>query len=305
MKRAVSISLGSPERDKKVVVDFNGVQISVERIGTGGDAAKARRLFAELDGKVDALSLGGMDYFVRMEGRDYPIHAARRLVQDVQRTPVVDGRVLKYVLERRVFERAEPFLGGVPHFHCAIIPTSIDRVGLAEAVESVSDKLVIGDLMFTLGIPIPVWGLARFKRLARLLLPVVGLLPLSLIVPPGTKGEEYHPKHEQFWRMADLIAGDMHYILTYSPKDLTGKTVVTNTTTPENMQALRQRGVRLVLTTTPVFEGRSFGVNMMEAVLTAFAGKGRELSAQELHALIDELDLRPNVFRLDAQRGTE
>ena len=50
MKRAVSVSLGSSTRDKRVVVDFKGEQVSVERIGTDGDVPKAQRLFAELDG---------------------------------------------------------------------------------------------------------------------------------------------------------------------------------------------------------------------------------------------------------------
>jgi len=71
--------------------------------------------------------------------------------------------------------------------------------------------------------------------------------------------------------------------------------VITNTTTEENIQVLKNRGVLKVLTTTPRYDGRSFGVNMMEGVLTAFAGLGRQLSLQELNALIDELDLRPSL----------
>lgn len=295
-KHAVSISLGNPSRDKNVVVDLKGTTVRIERIGTGGDTQKAYRLFCEMDGKVDALSLGGMDYFVRLDGKDYPIHAARRLVSGVKKTPVVDGRLLKYALERQVFKLIQPILGVTPHFHTALIPTSVDRIGLAEAVEDVSDRLVIGDLMFTLGIPIPIWGLSRFKRIAKIMLPIIGFLPLSMIVPPGTRGEEYHPKHEAFWKMADLIAGDMHYILTYSPLDLKDKTIITNTTTEANIAALRKRGVKRAFTTTPVFEGRSFGVNAMEAVLVAYAGKGRNLSIAELNALIAELDLRPSAI---------
>jgi len=34
---------------------------------------------------------------------------------------------------------------------------------------------------------------------------------------------------------------------------------------------------------------------MMEATLTAYAGKGRPLTASELNALIDELNFRPTV----------
>ena len=43
IKRAVSVSLGSPTRDKKVTVNLNGMPICVERIGTGGNGDAARR----------------------------------------------------------------------------------------------------------------------------------------------------------------------------------------------------------------------------------------------------------------------
>ena len=79
------------------------------------------------------------------------------------------------------------------------------------------------------------------------------------------------------------------------PERIDGKTIITNTTTDENLALLKERGARLVITTTPRYAGRSFGTNMMEAALTAYANKGRQLSDGELNTLIDELDLRPQV----------
>jgi hypothetical protein len=75
--------------------------------------------------------------------------------------------------------------------------------------------------------------------------------------------------------------------------------VVTNTTTPENIEMLKERGVKRVITTTPRYEGRSFGVNMMEAVLTAYSGKNRQLSEAELEALVEEIELQPYVEELN------
>ncbi len=164
MKKAVSVSLGSATRDKRVVVDFKGESVSVERVGTDGDVTAARRLFTELDGKVDALGVGGVDLYLRLGDREYPLRAALKLVQDVHQTPVVDGRGLKHTLERRVFELAEPALGGVPHFRRAFIPLAVDRLGLAQAVASVTDEVMIGDLMVGLGIPIAIRGLDRFTK---------------------------------------------------------------------------------------------------------------------------------------------
>jgi hypothetical protein len=299
MKRAVSVSLGSSTRDKKVVVTLKGEQISVERIGTDGDVTEARRLFAELDGQVDALGVGGVDVYLRLDEREYPLHAALALVQDVRRTPVVDGRGLKHTLERRVFELAAPMLDGPPRFRRAFVPVAVDRLGLAKAAADVSDEIVIGDLMIALGIPIPVRSIAAFRRLARVMLPFVSHFPISLLFY-GSSGESANPRYSRHFEEADLLAGDFMFMKKYLPDDLAGKTIVTNTTTEENIDLLRTRGARWVITTTPRYEGRSFGTNMMEATLTAYAGKGRTLTDTELNELIDELDLRPSVQQLNA-----
>ena len=57
------------------------------------------------------------------------------------------------------------------------------------------------------------------------------------------------------------------------PDDMRGKVVVTNTTTPEDVAMFRECGVKYLVTTTPVLEGRSFGTNMMEAALVAACGR--------------------------------
>ncbi len=66
-------------------------------------------------------------------------------------------------------------------------------------------------------------------------------------------------------------------------------------TTEDNITLLNERGVKTIITTTPRHDGRSFGTNMMEAALTAYAGKGRRLSDEELNGLIDTLELKPSV----------
>ncbi|HEY72530.1 MAG: hypothetical protein B6I35_14085 [Anaerolineaceae bacterium 4572_32.2] len=296
MKRAVSVSLGSSSRDKKVIVKLKGKEISVERIGTDGDVPKAQRLYAELDGKVDAFGMGGADMYLRLDDREYPLHAALKLIKDVHQTPVVDGRGLKHTLERRLWELAEPELGGIPHFHCAFVPVAVDRLGLGQAVSDVSDEVIFGDLMVALGVPIPVRGIKNFRRVARVMLPFVSYFPMSMIFY-GSGGAEHEPKYQRYWEQADLIAGDFLFMRKYMPHDITGKTIVTNTTTAENVELVRERGARMLITTTPRFEGRSFGTNMMEAALTAYAGQGRPLTDAELNTLIDELDLRPSVQR--------
>lgn len=296
MKRAVGISLGSSKRDKKVIVNLNGVEIQVERIGTDGDIEKARQLYLDLDDKVDAFGVGGVDLYLRLDEREYPLHAALKLVSGVKQTPLCDGRGLKHTLERRVFELAKAELGNI-RFKQAFIPVAVDRMGLAEAVAEVSDQIVSGDLMVALGVPIPLYGIPAFKRVARVMLPMVSYFPMSMIFY-GSDGAEQEPKYVKYFEESDLIAGDFLFMRKYMPKSLAGKTVVTNTTTEENIALLKERGVKTVITTTPRYDGRSFGTNTTEAMLTAYAGKGRRLTDEELNRLIDELGLKPSVISL-------
>ena len=151
--------------------------------------------------------------------------------------------------------------------------------------------------MVALGIPIPVYGIPAFKRLARVMLPFVSWFPMSMLFY-GSDGAEQEPKYVKYFEESDLIAGDFLFMRKYMPARMDGKTVVTNTTTEENIELLQARGVKTVITTTPRYEGRSFGTNMMEAALTAYAGKGRRLSDEELNGLIEGLGLRPEVMRM-------
>lgn len=296
MKRAVSISLGGSKRNKSVTIFLKGEEILVERIGLDGDVAKARQMYLDLDGKVDAFGVGGVDLYLRLDEREYPLHAALKMVEGVTKTPLCDGRGLKHTLERRVFELARPQLGEV-HFKQAFVPVAVDRLGLAQAVAEVADQTVFGDLMVALGVPLPIYGIPAFKRVARVMLPIVSHFPMSMIFY-GSDGAEKEPKYVKYFEESDLIAGDYLFMRKYMPARLDGKTVVTNTTTEDNIETLRQRGVKRIITSTPRYDGRSFGTNMMEAALTAYAGKGRRLSDLELNGLINELGLKPEVMML-------
>jgi hypothetical protein len=151
--------------------------------------------------------------------------------------------------------------------------------------------------MVALGVPIPLYGIPAFKRVARVMLPIVSFFPMSMLFY-GSSEAEHKPKYVKYFEESDLIAGDFLFMRKYMPANLKGKTVVTNTTTEDNIELLKSRGVKTVITTTPRYEGRSFGTNMMEAALTAYAGKGRRLTDEELNTLIDELGLKPTVVNL-------
>ena len=299
IKRVVSISLGSSKRNKTVQLKLGDQTISIARIGCDGDEKRARALFASLDGQVDAMGVGGVELYVRVGDKQYPLRSGLNLVKDVQRTPYTDGRGLKYALERQLFQLAEPHFTTPIVPRKAMMPLAADRFSLAESLDQAGFDLVFCDLLFGLGLPIPVKGLARLRRLAGLLLPVIGLMPISMLYPTGQNQDENVPKCEQWFNYGPVVAGDFLYIRRNMPMDLTGKIILTNTTTEEDVALLRARGVSYLVTGTPRLDGRSFGTNMMEAALIAYAGLGRPLTDAELHNLIQELELKPSVQKLN------
>jgi hypothetical protein len=295
MKRAVSISLGSSERDKQVTIELMGESVVIERRGTDGDVERAIALFTELDGQVDAFGVGGIDLWVQMGDKRYPIHDAQKLVKNVRRTPVVDGSGLKNTLERLVVQAMVAGIGPQYATGKVLITVGVDRYGMTLAYFESNYQVVCGDLMFALGIPIPVRTLRQLHLLAKFLVPIATRLPLKMLYPTGEKQDEIVPKFTKYYEWANVISGDCHYIRRHMPDNLAGKVIVTNTTTSKDMALFKQRGVTHVVTTTPQLDGRSFGTNMMEAALTAVANKNRPLTHAELNIMLQELDMKPAV----------
>ncbi len=299
MKRAVSVSLGSSRRDHCVEIELLGQWVRLERIGTDGDVQKATALFSALDGQVDALGVGGIDLTVGTDTRAYPLSAGQKLIQGVKRTPVVDGRGLKFTLERQCMHHVEAEIGDDLQPKQALVNVAADRYGMALGLVQAGYACVFGDLQFALGVPIPIRRLQTLNRVIMVLAPLAGRLPAHILYPTGEAQRHSVPRFTRWYRWATVIAGDCHYTMRHMPPRLPGKSIITNTTTPADVACFREAGVRYLITTTPRLEGRSFGTNVMEAALVAVAGKGRPLTYSELLDIIELLQLRPQIQRLD------
>jgi hypothetical protein len=299
MKRAVSISIGSSKRNKKVEIELLGEKVCIERIGTDGDMEKAAQLYRELDGEVDAFGVGGADLGVRVADKWYPLYSVRPMVRYVKKTPLVDGEGLKNTLENRIAPFLEAYIGGYIKEKKAFITLGADRWGMTSSFVEAGYECIFGDLMFGLGIPIPVRSAKGVERLAALVMPIAGRLPFEWVYPTGEKQDKRIPKYEKYYQWATVIAGDCHYIKRHMPDRLDGKVIVTNTTTLSDVETFRKAGVKYLATSTPVIEGRSFGTNMMEAALIAASGKGRKLERAEINELLDRLGFEPQLQELN------
>lgn len=301
MLKVVSVSLGSSSRDKSVVRTFLGQEVELSRIGTDGDMRKAAQLIGELDGKVDAIGLGGIDLYLIAANRKYTIRDAKNLAAHAKTTPVVDGSGLKTTLElQHIHTLAADFPGTPLKGAKALLVSGVDRWGMAEGLDEYADEVIYGDLLFGLGIPIPIRSLATLSKVAQAICPIVTKLPFHWIYPTGSKQKEHKPKHVEHFIWADWICGDYHYIRRNLPERLDGKVVLTNTTTADDQADLKARGLSYLVTTTPVIDGRSFGMNVLEGCLAALIRQaGDIISPDNYQVYINKLKLGPDITKLN------
>lgn len=301
--QVVSVSLGSASRDTDQVVTLLDREVRVRRVGVGGDLKRARELISELDGQVDAFGLGGIDLYVSVRGRRYYFRDAVNLARAAKRTPVVCGAGLKDSLERLTVRALEERLD--LQRRDVLMVSAVDRFGMAEELHARARSVLFGDLIFALGLPIPVRSIGALERLAHTLMPVISKVPFKWLYPVG-EAQEKAPVPEKFaryYREVDILAGDWHYIRRYAPRDLAGKVLLTNTTTAADLEFMRQRGVSLLITTTPRFNGRSLGTNLLEAALVATEGASGELSSGRYVELIEQAGIVPTVADLRPDSG--
>ena len=308
MRRIVSVSIGSSKRDHTALINVRGEDFSIERIGTDGDMEKAKDLLKALDGKVSVFGMGGIGmYFWGGGRRRLVLRAARPIARIPQLTPMVDGSGAKNTLERRTIEFLAEQDAEMFKRKKVLLTSAVDRFGMAQALRDVGCDVLYGDLIFILGLPIPIYSLKLLEGIVTILAPLVVQAPYSWLYPTGSEQEkvEETSKYRKYYEWADIIAGDYHLIHKYMLPDMKGKTIITNTVTEDDVVSMRRCNVGELITTTPNFQGRSYGTNVVEALMVALLDKPLEkITDADYYAIIDELGFLPRRERLNESPRT-
>jgi hypothetical protein len=295
----ISVSLGPSDRNHSADIELAGRKIHIERIGADGDTVKARKLAASLDGRVDALGLGGIDFYLSIKGDKYSMPDAFKIAAAAKFTPMVDGSGVKNLVEDKVVNILTDGLGFKPAEKKVFFVCATNRALMAESFENAGFDMIFGDLMTAIGLPIPIKSLAAGKLAAKIFAPIATkLLPYKLIYPVKSSNAPRSERFTYYFKWADIIAGDFNYINRHAPLDLKGKTIVTTSATEENINDLKMRGINHLITTYPRIAGRAYGANVIEALLIAISGKNRPLYPGEYLELIHKIKFMPQLEKI-------
>lgn len=290
MLHVVSVSLGSARRNGRAEIRLGGERLLLERIGLDGDWRRAARFLRELDGRVAAVGLGGVNDAYRLGDRAYRLPLAARLRRCLRRTPCADGTAWKRWAEPLFVERLAA-AGVLPAGGPAVVTSVLDRWWLAEELADRGFHVRAGDAWFALGMP---WlpGLAAFRKAAAMTLPFLRFLPLSWLYPDGdalprsgndpvTPGScRLRAGRATRWALgrslsrpaaAVLWAGDVRLLLRRLSSLRRGDLVLAAHAAAEEKALLRARGAEVVAL-NPVVDGFAPAANLWEAAVLAVAG---------------------------------
>lgn len=305
MKRIVSVSLGSSKRNHSVETKILGETFFIERIGTDGDMQKLISIIKELDGKVDAFGMGGIDIYLQGPNKRYIIRDSKPIVEAAKLTPVYDGSILKNTLEKKVIKYIDKNLFAL-NGKRVLMTSAVDRYGMATALYESGADITFGDIMFGLKLPIPIKSFKSFNMIIKILLPIVVNMPFEILYPIGGEQDIITSRYEKYYKNADIIAGDYIFIKKYMPSSLLGKIIITNTITSGDILSLKSRGVHMLITTTPEFNGRSFGTNVIEGLLSVIIGKDKgSITPSDYEDIIEKLNISPRVEYLNETVNNE
>ncbi|MBK5211483.1 MAG: quinate 5-dehydrogenase [Coriobacteriia bacterium] len=302
IKEIVSVSLGSSSRDHEVVVSVLGQEISMKRVGMDGDLTAMRDKLIECDENrnIDAIGIGGCDIFLNAAGRRYYFREIKKMVSCIANTPVVDGSGLKGAVEADTVRFMQEELGISFQGKNILVTSAIDRWGIAMACADADTRGVVsyGDLLYALDIPVMIHSKKVLTTATRILAPLAAQLPFKWLYPSESDSSteiKRGAKTDKLYYDADIIVGDYKYVVQYMPDDMKETIVVTNTTTESDLELLHSCGVKTVVTTTPRLDGRSFGTNVMEAMLVALAESDKALTTEQYLAYLKQANFKPSV----------
>lgn len=268
----VSVSLGSAARDHEARVEVGGQRFLVRRVGTDGDVAAAARLVRSLDGRVAAIGLGGVNLSVGLGERRYHLPQGQYLAAQARATPVADGSLWKAVVEPcavGVLACRGLALAG----RTALVSSVLDRDPLARTLQAHGCRVLAGDALYALGLPILFPSLRTFSLAARLTMPLLRRVPIQRLYPLGPRQELEATGPSRLFAGIDVLAGDFHLIRRLLPESLAGKAIIASTFTPADLDLLRRRRLAEIAALAPPLGDRGFGANVWEAMVAAAAGR--------------------------------
>ncbi len=305
MKRIIQISLGPSLDDHQFETRFLDQIFNVQRFGTDGDVEQASDLMLHWNKKADAIALGSVPSANAAGPKTMANKALAKLLKlgSKLQTPVTSGGTLRKVghewsLRHIQFKFGNNYFNNARvFFFSGVASLSISRV-MAEYTEN----LKFADPLLESGVPKFITSLKDLDFYASHLRGALDWIP----------GKEFVATSEPVRAMTDYLMRqaiqESHILVVphsdffkfldhYTIEDLNKKTVITSTAYDDRIDYLKDKGVNVIIDTTPKILKNVVGVSVLEAMLLVALdidqGDGQD---DELLEIISNMKMEPRII---------
>jgi len=296
MKKVVTVTLGPSKQDFSFQADFLGQRFQVQRLGADNDTGRAWELMRRHQATADAIGLGeiGDHYHV---GQDTRINKeTKRLLNVVTRVPATTGARLRRLLQVRAVRYVQSHLGHYFNNNLVLFLSGMRNYDMALALADYTPNLKFADALAQTGAPTMLTSLTQLELYAK----------GSDWALSGRQGEMLEAALSGFksGRIAaevaksHVIVGTFHELKELgTPKNLSGKTVITSAVDDERLAFFKQCHVNLVVDVSPQLFEKVVGVNTLEAMMLAALDKPQEqITDEDFGEILDELKITPRLL---------
>jgi len=303
LKQIVSISLGSSEHDYEFETEFLGQEFNITRLGTDGDMEKAAEMLLRWDKEADAIGLGSLKFPYGFG----PRYLTRKHVDKLSKlgsriqTPVTLGSALRDVSFEWSLRYIEYKFGNYFDEARVLFLSGMSNYRIARVMSEFTDNLTFADPVLENGISKflnSIAGLEKYAHSAHEVLQWVPSKRLTSSVVPLQAWNGYILKKAM--QKANIIVVPSYHFHDYledvSLEELGGKTIITSTAYDERVEFLKERGVDVIIDTTPKILERVVAPNVLEALIIAALGKNRDnIRSDDLLEIISTQKMDPRV----------
>ncbi len=303
MKQIVSISLGSSKTDYEFETEFLGQDFNIKRLGTDGDLEKAAEMLLQWDKNADVIGIGG----VKLPYGLNPRYLKKKHMDKLERlgaqieTPVTLGSELRDVSFEWCLRFIQYKFGNYFNNAKVLFFSGMDHYRLAKVMSEFTDNLTFADPIFENGIAKFLTSIKDLKNYAHGVHEILQWIPskrLASSVVPLKAWNDYIVKKAM--QKANIIVVPNDYFYKYlenmSLEELGGKTIITPTAYDDRIEFLKERGVDVVIDTTPKILERVVAPNVLEALIIAALGRKRDqIRKDDLLEIISTQKMDPRV----------
>jgi predicted amino acid dehydrogenase len=310
VKKIISVSLGAREADYEFETEFLGQQFNVKRMGTDGDEEKAAQKLLEWDKEADTIGIGGIKFphtiaprYLTRKHDDKIKNLGKRI-----QTPVTTGAALRDVSFEWALRFVDHKFGDYFKNARVLFLSGMANYRIAKVMAEFTDNLTFADPLIENGISKLIQSLKGIEMYAKGSHEILEWIPskrLTSSVVPLQKWNDYILRKAM--QKANIIVVPCYRFYEYledtTLEELGGKTIITSTAYDDRVRFLKERGVEIIIDTTPKILQRVVAPNVIEAmILAALEKKTDMVHADDLLEIISMQKMDPRIVYPSGRR---